>query len=188
MIQVSSLGAEGRRRRTMPASWTDRSSLRLLHGRQAATTFSHTWRPPRLRGMTWSMFSAVAPQYWQRLSSRAKTARRLRAARVRYGTFTKWVRRMTDGAGVTVRSECRARSLACSTSAFCFRTRTTARRTGTTHRGSYVALRTSAFDISAYSVPYGPVAGPCWWQVHERRGYIRRAGSPGRKPPAPFQV
>ena len=83
MIHVSSLGAVGRRRRTMPASCTDRSSLRLLQGRQAATTFSQTCTPPRLRGMTWSIFSAGAPQYWQRLSSRAKTARRLRAARVR---------------------------------------------------------------------------------------------------------
>jgi len=60
MIQVSSLGAVGRRRRTRPASCTDRSSLRLLHGRQAATTFSQTCSPPRLRGMTWSMFSAAA--------------------------------------------------------------------------------------------------------------------------------
>ena len=39
-------------------------------------------------GITWAMFSAAAPQYWQRLSSRANTARRFRAARVRNGTFT----------------------------------------------------------------------------------------------------
>ena len=65
----------------MPASWGSRSSLRVLHGRQAATTFSHVWGPPLLRGMTWSRFSADAPQYWHLPPSRANTVRRLTATR-----------------------------------------------------------------------------------------------------------
>ena len=36
---------------------------------------------PRLRGITWSRFSAAEPQYWQREPSRAKTVRRLTATR-----------------------------------------------------------------------------------------------------------
>ena len=82
------------------------------------------------------MFSAASPQYWQRWSSRAKTARRLRAARARNGTRTKWVRRMTDGTGIVVRSECSSRSDAWRISAFSLRTRITARRMGTTQSGS----------------------------------------------------
>src|SRR5215217_8717206 len=64
-IQSVSLGARGSRRRRKPASWRRRSSFWLLQRRQAATTFSHTWRPPRERGTTWSTFSARSPQYWQ---------------------------------------------------------------------------------------------------------------------------
>jgi hypothetical protein len=40
--------------------------LRVLQGRQEATTLSQACGPPLLRGITWSMFSAEAPQYWQR--------------------------------------------------------------------------------------------------------------------------
>ena len=47
-----------------PASCGVRSSFRALHFRHEATTFSHEWSPPRERGITWSRFSAVAPQYW----------------------------------------------------------------------------------------------------------------------------
>ena len=39
--------------------------LARLHGRQDAATFSHTCSP-RDRGMTWSIDSALRPQYWQR--------------------------------------------------------------------------------------------------------------------------
>ena len=53
-----------------------RSRLRRLHGRHAAATFSHMCSPPRPRGSTWSIESACPPQYWQRCSSRANTARR----------------------------------------------------------------------------------------------------------------
>jgi hypothetical protein len=72
----------------MVVSDSNRSRLAVLHGRQAATTFSHTCSPPRLRGTTWSMLSAGAVQYWQRDPSRAKIARRLRAARRTNGTLT----------------------------------------------------------------------------------------------------
>src|SRR3546814_10173963 len=72
------------------------SHLRTLQGRQAATTFSHVWGPPLARGTTWSMESAESPQYWHRPPSRAKTARRFRAARRAKGTLTKWRRRRSE--------------------------------------------------------------------------------------------
>ena len=72
----------------MPASDGVRSRLRRLHGRHAAATFSHSCRPPRDLGMTWSIESATSPQYWQVCPSRANTARRDRAVRRWYGTFT----------------------------------------------------------------------------------------------------
>src|SRR2546426_910792 len=75
-IQIVSLGANGWRRSVRCVSERSRSSLAALHGRQEATTFSQTCSPPRERGTTWSMFSAVAPQYWQRGPSRTKTDRR----------------------------------------------------------------------------------------------------------------
>ena len=73
----------GARRRVSVVSARRWSSLRMLHGRHDATTFSHVWAPPLLRGTTWSMFSAAAPQYWQRCPSRRKMARRFSATRVR---------------------------------------------------------------------------------------------------------
>ena len=59
-------GARHGRARRMPASSGVRSRLARLHGRQAAATFSQMCSPPRERGMTWSIESAVRPQYWQR--------------------------------------------------------------------------------------------------------------------------
>ena len=73
--------------------------MRALHERHDATTLSHSCGPPRERGTTWSMFSAARLQYWQRWPSRANTARRDSGTRVRYGTRTKWTRRITDGTG-----------------------------------------------------------------------------------------
>src|SRR5581483_11437002 len=87
-IHPRSRGATGLRRSVSPESWRRRSSLRVLHRRHAATTLSHECGPPLLRGTTWSMFSAAAPQYWHRWPSRANTARRLSATRAWYGTFT----------------------------------------------------------------------------------------------------
>ena len=72
----------------MPASSGVRSRFGRLHGRQAAATFSHPCWPPPERGITWSIESAWPPQYWQRWSSRANTARRDIAVRRWYGTFT----------------------------------------------------------------------------------------------------
>src|SRR6266508_1382482 len=143
-IHNVSLGARGSRRNRRPTSWGSRSSLWLLHRRQAATTFSQTWRPPRERGTTWSTFSARSPQYWQTWSSRTNTARLDNPARALKGTFTKYRRRMTLGAWSTRLAPRTGRAPGTSTSAFSFRTSTTARRTGTTQIGWYDAFRTSA--------------------------------------------
>ena len=56
----------------MPLSSKRWSRLRALQRRQAATTLSQAWGPPFDLGTMWSMFSAWAPQYWQRWPSRAK--------------------------------------------------------------------------------------------------------------------
>ena len=53
-----------------------------------------------------------------------------------------------------VRSECMTSSPASTMMAFSARTRTTARRSGTTHSGSYVALRTNAPDTRITSDRY----------------------------------
>src|SRR5580765_2940675 len=121
-------GARGGRWSRRPASPGRRSSLRALQDRQLATTFSHACGPPRDRGTTWSMFSAVRLQYWQRWPSRANTARRDSGTRLRCGTRTKCTSRITEGTGTTVRSECSSAPLRSTTSAFSFSTRTTARR------------------------------------------------------------
>src|SRR5260221_11302671 len=54
-----------------------RLPFRRLQLAQAATMFSQTDFPPRLRGITWSTVSPdfVDPQYWQVQESRARTAR-----------------------------------------------------------------------------------------------------------------
>src|SRR5262249_32094444 len=137
-------GANGCRCRWNPASCGVRSIFLALHRRHAATTFSHTCSPPRDRGSTWSRFSAAAPQYWQRHASRAKTARRVSGACARNGTWTKWRRRTTDGASIAIRSLWKIAPLLWTTSAFSFRTSTTARLAGTTASGNSVALSTRA--------------------------------------------
>src|SRR5690349_9484310 len=98
-------GATGSRRSRRSVSWRYRFSLRALHGRHDATTFSQVCSPPRDRGITWSMFSAGRLQYWHRCSSRANTARRESGTRLRYGTRTKCTSRMTDGHGTFMRAE-----------------------------------------------------------------------------------
>src|SRR5258707_11349460 len=54
--------------------------LERLHCVHAATRLSSVLPPPLLSGMRWSQCSATswAPQYWQVLPSRAKTAARNR--------------------------------------------------------------------------------------------------------------
>src|SRR5262245_7730745 len=161
--QLAPRGTLGARSNRIDVSWSMRSRLRTLHGRHAATTFSHAWSPPRLRGTTWSMLSAGPPQYWQRWSSRANTERRLSGVFQRYGTRTYRRSRTTDGTATMIRGECMMASLACSISAVSPRTSTTALRSLTTHRGSNVALSTSALVIAAYP-----------------RTLVRRVGHPAR--------
>ena len=59
---------------------------------------------------------------------------------------------MTDGIGTVTRSACMASSEACTISAFDFITRTTARRSETTHNGSNVAFSTN--DRATTDLPY----------------------------------
>ena len=120
----------------MPASSGERSRLRRLHGRHAATTLSHTCSPPRLRGTTWSIESACSPQYWHRWLSRAKTARRLSAVRRWYGTLTMYRSLMTIGVGTLTRAAWSSVPSSWSRSALSARTRQTARRTDTMLSGS----------------------------------------------------
>jgi hypothetical protein len=138
------LGAAGVAWSRQPSSAGVRSPLVWLHRAQAATTFSQACRPPRLRGMTWSIVSAGALQYWHRQPSRAKIARRDRPTCARYGTRTNRVNRTTLGTGSWCRALCRIPSPSATQMAFAERTRIAARRTDTTHSGSYVALRTNA--------------------------------------------
>jgi hypothetical protein len=56
------LGVRGGCGSAQPSSASDRSAFVWLHRRQAATTLSHVWVPPRLRGTTWSMLVAELPQ------------------------------------------------------------------------------------------------------------------------------
>src|SRR5450756_552417 len=53
-------GAAGSNRSDQPISASKRSALRRLHRTQAATTFDHSFRPPRERGWMWSTVSAAA--------------------------------------------------------------------------------------------------------------------------------
>ena len=60
-----------------PSSARSRSAFRWLHDAQQATQFSQLCAPPRLRGTTWSIVSAFAPQYPQRKRSRCMSAARV---------------------------------------------------------------------------------------------------------------
>src|ERR1043166_6709383 len=62
-IHTVSCGTEGFRLRLSPTSAGRRSSFMVLQRLHAATTLSHVCVPPRLRGTTWSTFSAWLPQY-----------------------------------------------------------------------------------------------------------------------------
>ena len=93
------VGATGRRWSRRSVSARSRFSLRALHGRHEATTFSQLCSPPRDRGRRGRCSRPGRLQYWQRWPSRAKTARRDSGTRDRYGTRTKWVSRMTVGTG-----------------------------------------------------------------------------------------
>src|SRR5207248_8745898 len=99
-----SRGTHGLRRRRRPTSSGRRFSFLELHRRQDATTLSHVCGPPADLGITWSTFYAAPPQYWQAHPSRANTARRVSAAWARWGTWTKYRSRTTEGATIWIRS------------------------------------------------------------------------------------
>src|SRR5690242_13188378 len=174
-IQRLAFGSRGGWARRRPTSDRSRSSLCELHARHDATTFSHACGPPRDRGTTWSMFSAARLQYWHRCPSRAKTARRESGTRLRYGTRTKWLRRITDGTGSWARSERRTAPLRATISAFSLSTRTTARRMGTTQSGSKLALSSRALPKRRHLPPVGA-----------RRASRSGHGSTASLPGAPF--
>lgn len=92
----------------------------------------------------WSSESACPPQYWQRASSRANSARRDIAVRRAYGTFTTYRRRTTEGLAIVMRAECTMWPSPATKSALSASTKHTARKAGTTDSGSYVAFNTSA--------------------------------------------
>ena len=121
-------------------------------GRQAATTLSQVCSPPLLRGVTWSIESAWAPQYWHRWPSRAMTARRLTATRRRNGTCTNERSRTTDGTGTWMCSACSTMPDGWMQSALSPSTSTTARRAATVPSGSYDALSTRDRPIGAPNV------------------------------------
>src|SRR5689334_3535984 len=121
------------------------------------------------------MFSAARLQYWQRWPSRANTARRESGTRLRYGTRTKWLRRITDGTGSWARSERRTAPLRATISAFSLSTRTTARRMGTTQSGSKLALSSRALPKRRHLPPVGA-----------RRASRSGHGSTASLPGAPF--
>src|SRR6185369_1374620 len=146
----------GRLSSRMRASSGVRSPLRLLHGRQQATRFSHPEEPPRERGTTWSSVrscgGAARPQYWHVLWSRRRMFLRERLLRSN-GMWMYSSSRMTDGAMISVDGECRTRSDASSTRAEPFRISTTARRIEHTLIGSNEALRTKTLPSINSQVP-----------------------------------
>src|SRR5260221_8180413 len=85
---------------------------------------------------------------------------------------------MTDGIATVTRSACIASSDAWTTSAFDFITRTTARRSETTHNGSNVALSTSDRATARTCLPAGS-----WWCDH-----LRRLPQEIARAPTPLQV
>src|SRR5437764_3183187 len=94
------------------------------------------------------MVSAAALQYAQRPPSRAKIARRDRPTWVRYGTRTYRESRITSGTGSACRALCSTPSPSATQTALPDRMRMAARRTDTTHSGSYVWLSTKAVELT----------------------------------------
>ncbi len=109
-----------------------------LQGAHEATTFSHTDVPPRDRGTTWSSVSRFEPepQYAHAQPSRAKSTRREMRRVAPRGTRTYVFSRMTFGRAKFVVAERSGRSWLSSTSALPFHTRTWARRSEQTFKGS----------------------------------------------------
>ena len=75
----------------MPANSSGLFPFFRLQARQALTTFSHTVRPPRDLGITWSMVMRsppFRPQYWQVWASRLRIFFLLKAMLGRAGFRT----------------------------------------------------------------------------------------------------
>ncbi len=134
--QARPFGAVGLDLRTKLVSESNRSSFLELQFLHEATTLSQLCEPPLDRGMTWSTFSACAPQYWHRWLSRAKMARRDSAIRDGNGTLTKCVNFTTDGSGKAYLSDLNTFSVECRSSALSFKTMTRALCEVTTQRAS----------------------------------------------------
>src|SRR5205823_3744048 len=132
------VGGRGVLRSFMLVSSSRRSPLRWLHGAQDVTTFSHTDVPPRERGTTWSSVRRLLsdPQYTHCQPSRAKrTLLEIRLVTAR-GTRTYVRSRITFGRWKLVVAERSGRSWHSRISALPFQTRTCARRSEQTFRGS----------------------------------------------------
>ena len=143
------VGGAGWWRIRHPSSDTCRSALTWLQWRHAATTLSHECLPPRLRGTTWSTLVATPPQYTHRPPSRANSARRVSGTGPRKGTRTKRVSWTTLGAGMAHVALCISTPESSRHTALLFRTRMSARRSGTTPSGSYDAFRTRTCGTGA---------------------------------------
>src|SRR4029453_9260606 len=114
------------------------------------------------------MLVAGAPQYTHRPLSRAKMARLVSGTVERCGTRTNRVSRTTEGTGSAPRTLWTHPAPSFRDTAFCDSTSTMARRWGTTHKGSNVALRINAL-----------ATGPPWSVRHRARA----GGQPHQCPP-----
>src|SRR5262245_1748417 len=113
------------------------------------------------------MLVAGAPQYTHRPPSRAKMARLVSGTAERCGTRTNRVSRTTEGTGSAQRTLWTTSAPSSRVTAFCDRTSTMARRWGTTHKGSNVALRINAL-----------ATGPPWSVRHVARAGAAPSVSP----------
>ena len=120
--------------------------MRRLQLAQAATMFSQTDLPPRLRGITWSTVSPdfLDPQYWQVQESRASTALAGDLAAMRLAGNPHVAHQPNHIGPLHSHVLGVQRALLCcsSNSAFSFSSSTAARLNVQTLIGSYVALRT----------------------------------------------
>ena len=165
----SPCGARGTSRSRQPSSSRSRSPFSTLWRRHAATTLLQSCRPPRLRGTMWSTVSACSPQYAQRMRSRARTARRVTGGmRACGGSRTSVVSRTIEGTVTDIRGDRMIRGSSCvaTASARPTRRRTTALRSVTSCRGSYVAFSRST----------RPMGG------HPTVGVLERAATNGVQP------
>src|SRR3972149_1050284 len=144
-------GFAGGRCRRRPTSSGRLLAFLKLHVRQALTTFSHTARPPRDLGTTWSMVMRsppLRPQYWQVYPSRFRMFFLVNEMAGRTGRLMYRWRRITEGI-TKARGGGRNTRLPSSTrSAFPAKSRTNALRAPQTWRGSNVWFSTRTLSAS----------------------------------------